>query len=66
MPRKPKRSCSHPGCPELVDGRFCKKHEKEYNKNYEKYKIDSKTHNNCWNRYQINLLLDSSKGSRHT
>ena len=28
MPRKPKRPCSHPGCPELVDGRFCKKHEK--------------------------------------
>ena len=24
MPRKPKRPCSHPGCPELVDGRFCK------------------------------------------
>ena len=44
MPRKPKRPCSHPGCPELVDGRFCKKHEKEYNKNYEKYKRDPKTY----------------------
>lgn len=44
MPSKPKRPCSHPGCPELVDGRFCKKHEKEYNRNYEKYKRDPKTH----------------------
>ena len=23
MPRKPKRPCSHPGCPNLTDGRFC-------------------------------------------
>ncbi|MFM1524781.1 MULTISPECIES: HNH endonuclease [Helcococcus] len=40
MPRKPKSPCSYPGCPELVDGRFCKKHEKEYNRNYEKYQRD--------------------------
>ncbi|MCR1954151.1 HNH endonuclease, partial [Clostridioides mangenotii] len=23
MPKKPKRPCSYPGCPELTDGRFC-------------------------------------------
>lgn len=28
---------SHPGCPELTEGRFCEKHEKEENKRYEKY-----------------------------
>ena len=37
MPRKPKRPCSYPGCPELTDRRFCEKHEKEENKRYEKY-----------------------------
>lgn len=37
MPRKPKRPCSYPGCPDLTDGRFCEKHQKEENKRYEKY-----------------------------
>ena len=40
MPRKPKRPCSFPGCPNLTDGRFCEKHEKEENKRYEKYDRD--------------------------
>lgn len=44
MPRKPKRPCSHMDCPKLVDGRFCKKHEKEYNRNYEKYKRNPETY----------------------
>ncbi len=26
MPRKPKRPCSYPGCPNLCDGRFCEEH----------------------------------------
>ncbi|MBO5449795.1 MAG: HNH endonuclease [Ruminococcus sp.] len=37
MPRKPKRPCSFPGCPELVDGRFCEKHAKKVGQDYEKY-----------------------------
>lgn len=40
MPRKPKRSCSYPGCPELTDGRFCEEHTKLMNKCYEKYGRD--------------------------
>ncbi len=40
MPKKPKRPCSYPGCPELTDGRFCEKHEKQENKRYEKYDRD--------------------------
>ena len=27
MPRKPKRPCSYPGCPNLTDGQYCKEHE---------------------------------------
>lgn len=37
MPKKPKRPCAKPGCPNLTDGRFCERHQKEENKRYEKY-----------------------------
>lgn len=40
MPRKPKRPCSCPNCPNLTEGRFCEKHQKEENKRYEKYDRD--------------------------
>lgn len=36
MPRKPKRPCSYPGCPNLTDGRFCPEHEKMEAKRYER------------------------------
>ena len=26
MPRRPKKPCKHPGCPELTDGDFCGEH----------------------------------------
>ncbi|WP_455430372.1 hypothetical protein [Paracerasibacillus soli] len=28
MPRKPRRPCSQPGCPELTHERFCDEHRK--------------------------------------
>ena len=37
MPRKPKKPCSFPGCPNLCDGRYCEEHERLINKQYEKY-----------------------------
>lgn len=37
MPKKPKRPCSYPGCPNLTDGRFCEKHQKQENRRYEKH-----------------------------
>nr|WP_330399070.1 HNH endonuclease signature motif containing protein [Lachnoclostridium sp. An76] len=40
LPRKPKRPCSWPGCPNLTEGRFCEKHQKEENRQYEKYGRD--------------------------
>ena len=43
MPRKPKRPCSYPGCPNLTDGRFCPEHEKNEAKRYEKYDRDPNT-----------------------
>ena len=43
MPMKPKRPCSHPGCPNLTDGRFCEEHQRIENKHYEKYRRDPNT-----------------------
>jgi len=40
MPKKPKRPCSHPGCPKLTDGRFCEEHAKQEARRYEKYDRD--------------------------
>ncbi len=37
MPRSPKKPCSHPNCPKLTDGRFCKEHEEQERKRYNKY-----------------------------
>lgn len=36
MPRKPRRPCSHPGCPRLTDGRFCEEHAKAEVARYER------------------------------
>ena len=37
MPRKPKRPCAFPGCPNLTDKQYCERHEKLQNKRYNKY-----------------------------
>ncbi len=53
MPRKPKRPCSYPGCPELVDGRFCQFHAKQESRRYEKYQRDPETrrrYGRAWKR----------------
>lgn len=53
MPRKPKRPCSYPGCPELTDGRFCEEHAKQETKRYEKYDRDTavkKRYGRAWKR----------------
>lgn len=34
---KPKRPCSHPGCPKLTNERFCEEHKKEEARRYERY-----------------------------
>jgi 5-methylcytosine-specific restriction protein A len=40
MPTKPKKPCAYPGCPRLTYGRYCEKHQKERNAQYEKYERD--------------------------
>ena len=44
MPYKPKRPCSHPGCPRLTEGRYCAEHAKEAARTYERHQRDPETH----------------------
>ncbi|MPN62090.1 hypothetical protein SDC9_209836 [bioreactor metagenome] len=44
MHYKPKRPCSHPGCPRLTDGRYCEEHAKEAARTYERHQRDPETH----------------------
>jgi len=39
MPKRPKRPCAHPGCPELVEypDRYCEKHKRERNRSRREY-----------------------------
>ena len=40
MPRKPKKPCAFPGCPNLTEGRYCEKHQRQENTRYDKYERD--------------------------
>lgn len=53
MPRKPKRPCSQPGCPELTHERFCDEHRKAEARRYERYQHDpntAKRYGRAWKR----------------
>lgn len=60
MPFKPRRPCSHPGCPKLTDGRFCAEHAKEEAKRYERYQRDPATrklYGRTWKRIRACYIL---------
>ena len=53
MPRKPKRPCAHPGCPNLTDKLYCPEHEKAARQQYDKYERSpavNKTYGRAWKR----------------
>ncbi|MGI6256622.1 MAG: HNH endonuclease [Anaerovoracaceae bacterium] len=53
MPRKPKSSCSYPGCPNLTEERFCEEHQKEEDRRYERYgrdKVAKRKYGRAWKR----------------
>lgn len=43
MPKKPLQPCAYPGCPNLSDGRYCEKHRKAVQQNYDKYQRNQDT-----------------------
>ena len=60
MPKRPKRPCSHPGCPKLTDGRFCAEHEKLETVRYEKYGRDPaarRRYGRAWKKLRAHFIL---------
>jgi len=60
MPKRPKRPCSHPGCPKLTDGRFCAEHEKQEAVRYEKYGRDPavrRRYGRAWKKLRAHFIL---------
>lgn len=43
MPYKPKRPCNYPACPELTDSRYCDKHKKLTDSEYNRFQRDLDT-----------------------
>ena len=53
MPRKPKRPCRFPGCPNLTDGVYCEEHAKQMERHYEKFQrgySPGKRYGRSWKR----------------
>lgn len=45
MPCKPMKPCAHPGCPRLTHGRYCDAHQKQADREYDKYLRDPESRN---------------------
>lgn len=61
MPFKPKRPCSVNGCPELTYGRYCEKHQKESDAQYNKYQRDpahKKLYGRTWKRIRDRYIKE--------
>ena len=61
MPRKPKKPCAYPGCPNLTDGRYCPEHQTKVNAGYEKYGRDPGTkrrYGRAWKRIRDKYVME--------
>ena len=61
MPRKPKKPCAYPGCPNLTEGRYCPEHQSKVNSEYEKYGRDPRTkkrYGRAWKRIRDKYVME--------
>ncbi len=61
MPYKPKRPCSHLGCPRLTEGRYCEEHAKEAARIYERHQRDpgtSRRYGSSWKKVRKKFLAE--------
>ena len=53
MPRKSKRPCSHPGCPNLTDGKYCEEHKPLHP---DRPSAESRGYNSKWRKVRAAYL----------
>ena len=63
MPRKPRRGCAYPGCPEYAEkgSSYCLEHKKEMDKNYETYSRDPsvrRKYGRAWKRIRDSYVKE--------
>ena len=59
MPRKPKKPCAYPGCPNLTEKKYCKEHERLENKRYDQYQRDpahKKRYGRTWQKIRARYV----------
>lgn len=59
MPYKPMRPCNYPGCPELTKERYCEKHKKQIDKEYDSRRetATQRGYNHRWHKIR-NIKLN--------
>lgn len=55
MPNKPKNPCSHPGCPNLTDRKYCELHKKEHTS--DRPSAESRGYDARWRKASKRFLL---------
>ena len=61
MPRKPLKPCRYPGCPKLVETRYCEEHAKQVASDYEKYDRDPKVrarYSGAWKKIRSRFIAE--------
>lgn len=61
MPKKPRRPCSYPGCPNLCDGQYCEEHRKQARRQYDKYERSpyvNKKYGRAWKRIRDRYVAE--------
>ena len=61
MPRKPKRPCSYPGCPNLTEDRYCEVHQKQVTARYNRYERDPasrRRYGRTWKRIRDSYISE--------
>ena len=59
MPRRPRRPCSYPGCPNLTEGRYCTVHQKQVTAHYNRYERDpasKRRYGRAWRRIRDGFI----------
>ena len=59
MPRRPRRPCGHHGCPNLTERYYCEQHQKEHDRQYNRFgrdKTASAKYGMAWRKIRARFL----------